>query len=108
MARRKVNKSEKIREAIEKLGGQEASPKTVVEELAKNGLKVATGLVSNIKDAMKGGKTGRKNGKKRGRKPVINGQMISLTDLVAAKKLVETLGSVEAAQSALAALVKLQ
>ncbi|MGD9647467.1 MAG: hypothetical protein AB7U73_17265 [Pirellulales bacterium] len=105
MAKRKVNKSAAIRESIEKLGGQDAKPQAVVEALAGQGLKVSTGLVSNIKHAMK------KKGKKRGRvagKASGNGAAISLHDLIAAKKLVEQVGSVDAAASAVAALAKLQ
>jgi len=108
MPRSKVNKSAKIREMLEKLGGQDGSPKAVVEALAKDGLKVPTGLVSNIKHAMKVGKNGRKASGKRDRKPSLNGQAFSVSDLLAAKQLVEALGSVEAAESAVAALAKLQ
>ena len=108
MAKRKVNKSQAIREMIESMGGQDAAPKAVVEALAGKGLKVATGLVSNIKFAMKKGKKGRKRGRPPGRKPSANGVAISLGNLLAAKKLVEQLGSIEAAASAVAVLAKLQ
>ncbi len=106
MAKRKVNKSAAIRETIEKLGGQDAAPKAVVEALAGQGLKVGTGLVSNIKTAMK--KKGKKRGRPPGRKPSTNGEAISLHGLIAAKKLVDQLGSVDAAKSAIDALAKLQ
>ncbi len=108
MAKRKVNKSQAIREMIETMGGQDAAPKAVVEALAGKGLKVATGLVSNIKSAMKKGKKGRQRGRPAGRKPSVNGEAISLHDLIAAKKLVEQLGSMDAAATAIAALAKLQ
>ena len=108
MAKRKVNKSQAVREMIEKMGGQQAAPKAVVEALAGQGLKVATGLVSNIKFAMKKGKKGRKRGRPSGGKPSTNGEAISIENLLAAKLFVAKLGSVEAAASAVAVLAKLQ
>jgi hypothetical protein len=108
MAKRKVNKSQAIREMIEKMGRQDAAPKAVAEALAGQGLKVTTGLVSNIKFAMKKGKKGRKRGRSPGRKPSANREAISLENLLAAKKLVEQLGSLDAATAAIGALAKLQ
>jgi hypothetical protein len=100
MARRKVNKAAKIREAFEKLGPG-ARPKDVIADLAAVKIKVSSAQVSNIKGTLNGhAKKGRKKSGKSG--------MIALSDLQAAKRLVESLGSVERAEGALAALAKLQ
>lgn len=109
MAKRKVNKSQAIREMVEKMGGQAAAPMAVAEALAGEGLKVSAGLVSNIKFGMKKKrKKGRKRGRPLGRKPSTNGEAISIENLLAAKHFVAKLGSVEAAASAVAVLAKLQ
>jgi hypothetical protein len=105
MPRTKVNKAAKIRETFEALG-PEARPKDVIATLAAKKIKVSSAQVSNIRSGLNGHA---KNGHaKRGRKKAGNGEMIALSDLQAAKKLVETLGSIEKAESALSALAKLQ
>lgn len=101
MARAKVNKAAKIRETFEKLG-PETRPKDVVAALAAAKIKVSPAQVSNIRSGLNG------HAKKNGRKKTGKGDMISLLDLQAAKRLVESLGSVEKAETALAALAKLQ
>lgn len=105
MARKKINKSEKIRELLETMGGQAASPNAVVAALKAKGIKVTATHVSNVKSHLKRGTKGRKPG----RKPA--GQstdLVSLADLQAAKRLIEVLGSVEAAQSAIGVLARLR
>ncbi len=100
MARTKVNKAAKIRETFEKLGPG-ARPKDVIADLAALKIKVSSAQVSNIKATMNGnGKNGHKKSGKNG--------AVSINDLLAAKKLIDTLGSVERAEIALAALAKLQ
>jgi hypothetical protein len=101
MPRTKVNKAAKIRDTFEKLG-HDARPKDVIAALAAAKIKVAAAQVSNIKAGLNG------NAKKKGRKNSAKSDMISLLDLQAAKKLIDSLGSVERAESALAALAKLQ
>jgi hypothetical protein len=100
MARTKVNKAAKIRETFEKLGAK-ARPKDVIAALAAQKIKVSSAQVSNTKSSMNGHAT---KGRKKAGKP----DMIALSDLQAAKRLVESLGSVERAETALAALAKLQ
>jgi hypothetical protein len=102
MAKRKINKAAKIREAFDTLGA-DARPKDVIALLAAKKIKVAPAQVSNLKAKL--GLPSNNGG--RGRKAA-SGQMISLSDLQAAKKLIEQLGSVEKAQTALSALAKLQ
>jgi hypothetical protein len=102
MARRKINKSAKIREAFEKLGAN-ARPKDVIAHLATRRIKVSSAQVSNIKSGSKARRTKDRKGRGRNR-----GTLVALSDLQAAKKLAELLGSVESARSALAALAKLQ
>ena len=102
MAKRKTNKAAKIREAFETLGA-EARPKDVIAHLAAGKIKVAPAQVSNIKGKL--GTAPKKGG--RGRK-ASSGDLIALSDLQTAKKLIEQLGSIEKAQTALSALAKLR
>jgi hypothetical protein len=100
MARRKVNKAAKIRETFEKLG-PDARPKDVIADLAAAKIKVSSAQVSNIKSGLNGhAKKGHKKSGKSG--------MIDLSDLQAAKRLVESRGSFERAEGALSALGKLR
>jgi hypothetical protein len=96
MARRKTNKSAKIREAFDKLGA-DARPRDVIAHLAAGKIKVAPAQVSTIKASLGKKKPGRRSGGD-----------LALQDLLAAKKLIEQLGSVEKAQTAIAALAKLR
>ena len=100
MPRTKINKAAKIRETFEKLGPG-ARPKDVIADLASAKIEVSSAQVSNIKATLPGHS---KNGHGKNAK---NGA-ISLSDLLEAKKLIESLGSVDRAQSALVALAKLQ
>jgi hypothetical protein len=99
MARTKVNKAAAIRAEFEK--NPEARPKDVVAALLAKKIKVAPAQVSNIRSGLNG-KT-----KKLGRKAKSSNGHIALADLIAAKKLVESLGSIEKATNAIAALAKL-
>lgn len=96
MTRRKVNKSAKIREEFDK--NPEARPRDVVAALAARKIKVSPAQVSTIRSRLTGQAKSRKT----------NGGMIALSDLQAAKKLVDALGSIERAQSAIVALARLQ
>jgi hypothetical protein len=100
MPRTKVNKAAKIRETFERLGPG-ARPRDVIAELASAKIEVSSAQVSNVKATLHGHS---KNGHGKHAK---NGAL-SLSDLLAAKKLIETLGSVDRAQGALTALAKLQ
>jgi hypothetical protein len=99
MARTKVNKAAKIRETFERLGPG-ARPKDVIAELAAAKIEVSSAQVSNIKATLGGPFTNGRGKRKSG--------SISIDDLVNAKKFIASLGSVERAQNALAALAKLQ
>ena len=93
MAKRTVNKAEKIREAFEELG-HDARPKDVIAALAAKHIKVAPAQVSNLKAKLGSPKRGKK------------GTGLSLDALLAAKKLVDTLG-IERAREAIDALATL-
>jgi len=103
MAKRKINKSEKIRKAFAKLG--DVGPKAVQEHLAEKKIKVSYALVAATKHRLNGGATKPKG--KRGRKPKANGH-ISLAALLTAKTLVDEAGSIEAAKQILAAFATLE
>lgn len=98
MARKKVSKAAHIRQTLETLG-KDAAPKDVIATLAAKRIKVSAAQVSNIKTVLAGGSKA-----PRGRNGT-NG-IISLSDLLAAKKLVREVG-LEKAQVALATLAKL-
>jgi uroporphyrinogen-III synthase len=78
-----------------------AKASEVVAALGEKGIKVSTASVYNLKARKKMGK--------RRRKAEENGQVVglSITGLLAAKKLVDTVGGIEPAREALNALAKL-
>ena len=97
-ASKRGNKAEAIRQAAKSIGGK-VRPRDVIAMLKDQGIKVTSAQVSTTLKQMGMRKTGR------GRKP--GAPSINIDDLLAAKKLVEQLGSVEAASTALSALAKL-
>ena len=84
---------------------QDASPSAVVAALKAKNIKVSPAAVSNVKAYARQGANGRKAG---GKPAKGKGDLLSLADLQAAKRLVDQLGSVEAAQSAVGVLAKLR
>lgn len=101
------NKAEAIRTAAGSLG-KTVRPKDVIAMLAKQGITVSSAQVSTTLKRMGMTKV------RRGRKPgavaasrATRSESITIEDLIAAKKLVTQLGSVEAASQALSALAKL-
>jgi hypothetical protein len=96
MARRKLNKSAKIREAFETMGA-DTRPKDIIEALAAKHIKVSSAAVSNIKAKLGGAKPGMKHS---------NGA-ITLDALLEAKKLVDKIGLTNAT-AAVSALSKLR
>ncbi|HVA45286.1 MAG TPA: hypothetical protein VNH11_02770 [Pirellulales bacterium] len=102
-----MNKSTNIRRYM--AHNPEAGPKRIRQGLADEGIHVSAALVNRIKyGAGAGGKK-----KRRGRKPKAaaasanGGGTLSLENLLAAKKLVVQLGSVESAKQAVDALARL-
>ena len=108
----KVNKSHEIRVEIKKLG-KKARPKDIVAALTERGIKVAPAQVSMIRTKMLG-----KRRKKRAMlahdvavassAKTTSGRPLSMADLVAAKKIAQELGGIDAALRALDALGKLR
>src|SRR5262245_50740780 len=105
MARRKTNKSAKIREYLS--ANPSATPSKIIEALKEKGVKVGASLVSQVKYGQMKGKNGRR--KKRGRPAArsVNGQRVDFTQLVEAKTLADKMGGVERARQALDLLAKL-
>ena len=86
MPRTKVNKAAKIRETFTTLGA-ETRPKDVIAHLAKAKIKVSSAQVSNVKATMNGhGANGHKGP--------------SMDDLLATKKLIDSVGSIRRVKSA--------
>jgi len=103
------NKAEAIRTAAGSLG-KTVRPKDVIAMLAKQGITVSSAQVSTTLKRM--GMTKVRRGRKPGAvakaaRAANRSDSISIHDLIAAKKLVTQLGSVEAATQALSALAKL-
>jgi hypothetical protein len=99
----KVNRSQAIRDYLAKT--PKAGPSEIKESLAKNGIKVSDSLISAVK--YKNPKSRR--GKKRGRpaRAASNGAAVAVDSLVAAKKMVDELGGIEAAEKAIGVLKRL-
>ncbi len=101
----KVNKTQAIRDALE--ANPDMSPSRIAEALTNSGIKVSAAYVSTTKSAMKNSK-----GKKRGAKSHANGRsksddLVSLPNLIEARKFVDRLGGIDEAQLVIAALSKL-
>jgi hypothetical protein len=95
-ARKKLNKSAKIREAFWTMG-LDARPKDVIEALAARRIKVTAAAVSNVKAKL---------GVRRDTHPRKDG-MITISDLAEANKFVKKLG-MQTALAAVNALSKLR
>lgn len=101
-------KAEGIRAAARSIGGK-VRPRDVIAMLAEQGIQVSSAQVSMTlrKMGMRKTKRGRKPGRPAASARAAHSGSISIDDLIAAKKLVERLGSIEAASQALSALAKL-
>lgn len=109
MAKKSVggpNKSEAIRGY--KRDNSSAGPKEIAEALTKDGIKVTSAFVSTVlsNDKRKTGKPTGRRGRGPGRRPAVESTS-SINQLIQAKKLVDTVGSVAKAREALEALAKL-
>lgn len=96
-----TNLSAEIRKYV--AANPKAKPKAVAEGLAEAGIKVTPVYVSTIvsNDRRKSGK-----GKRRGRKAAASVKGDLVETLLQAKKLVDTLGGIDAAKAALNTLAK--
>lgn len=96
MAKRKNNKSSKIREVLAE--NPNATPKEIAATLKARRVRVSAALISRVKYGAKAGKAHKSNGKAAG---------VNMDHLLAAKVFVGRVGSMEAAKSAVASLAKL-
>ena len=110
MAKKKAGKSlsQSIRDHLQ--ANPSAKPNQIVEALAKQGIKVSTGLASNIKYTS--GLSAKKKGKKRTKRTVMrrrpSAQTVDLSTLQAAAKFVATVGDAETATAAIKQVQSLQ
>ena len=102
-----VNKSQAIRDYL--YNHRDAKPAEVVAGLAKRRVKVSSAFVSTIKTRYQPGrkKASRRRKTTSRRRAVRRNDLVSVSELLQAKKLAAQLGGVERAQTALAALAKL-
>jgi len=112
MAKRKINKSQEIRDFVK--ANRSASAKDVVEALKQKGIKVSAPMVANVKS--KSGLTRSRRGRPPGRpssngvskvKRRANGNDIALDTLIEAKRFVAKVGSTQQAVDIIRALEKL-
>lgn len=97
----KTNKSEKIREFIEAHPELAGKPSQIAATLTKQGVKVSPQYVSTVKSLDGRHKRHAQNGKS------LDDLGLELSDILAAKKLVAEVGSLEKAQNAVYALGEL-
>ncbi len=107
MAKRKVNKSQEIRDYVK--ANREASAKDVVEALKRKGIKVSAPMVANVKS--KAGLTRSRRGRPpgSGASKIGRGSAsdIALDTLIEAKRFVAKVGSAQKAVDLIRALEKL-
>lgn len=100
------NKSQAIREY--KAANSSASPKEIATALHSSGLSVSAQFVSTVlSNAKKKNGVVGKRGPKPGRKAAKLGAVSELNHLIHAKKLVDQLGGIEAAKSAINTLAQI-
>ena len=108
MAKRKVNKSQEIRDYVK--ANRTASAKEVVDALKQKGIKVSAPMVANVKSkaGLTRSRRGRPplNGVARVGRPSKNGD-IALETLIEAKRFVAKVGSAQKAVDVIRALEKL-
>jgi len=99
-----VSKSEQIRQVAREIGSV-VRPRDVIQTLEQRGVMVTSGQVSTVLASM-----GKKRRGRRGRRPaavVAVASTLSLDSLIAAKRLADQLGGVQAAKTAVDALARL-
>ena len=107
MAKKKAvrgGKSEAVRNYI--AAHPDAKPKEIYEALTKKGVKLSLALVNAIKYSSKSGS--RKKTARRKKASKKSSGSISLTELIAAKELVESMGGTERVREALSVLDQLR
>ncbi|MEX2187002.1 MAG: hypothetical protein WD875_09425 [Pirellulales bacterium] len=103
-AKSTVNRSQAIRDYLAK--SPKASPTEIKEALAKEGIEVSDSLISAVKYKKKAkGKRGKKRGRPAG--ATAKAASVSVESLVAAKKMVNQLGGIAAAEKAIGILKRL-
>ncbi|HWB14535.1 MAG TPA: hypothetical protein VFE62_08395 [Gemmataceae bacterium] len=101
-----MNKSDHVRRYLSQ--HPSAKPKEIFQGLQGEGVDVSMALINRIKYGPESGRKGKRG--RRGRRTAAaatNGHQLSLEHLLAAKKLVDQLGSVQSAKQAVDALAKL-
>jgi arginine repressor len=100
-----VSKAQRIRDVAKALG-KKVRPRDVISELAQAGISVSSAQVSTtLRDA--GYRRRRRGGKAAAIAAPASGNGLNLDALIAAKALIQKVGSVEAAEEALRAMKKL-
>ena len=108
---KKINKAERIRAAAKAMG-KNVRPRDIIAELAKEGIVVSSAQVSTTLKSL-GYRRKRRKKHSNGAAPAtaskkMNGHRLDLESLMAAKALIEKVGSIQKAEEALSVLKKLQ
>jgi len=108
MAKRKVNKSQEIRDYVS--ANRTASAKDVVDALKKKGIKVSAPMVANVKSkaGLTRNRRGRPPGSTSAKAGRIKGGDVALDTLIEAKRFVTKVGSAQQAIDVIRALEKLE
>jgi hypothetical protein len=104
MARKSINKSEKIREYL--ATNPDATPTVIQQDLKRQGVPVTYSLISQVK--YKGGSTRKATRGSGGRSRGGRSANISIDELVSAKQIADRLGGLDRAKQALTLLERLQ
>lgn len=102
------SKSDAVRRYL--AGHPDASPNTVREALAAEGIGISTSLAASLKYSKQGGRKSGPRGTRAGRPRALRAQAVPALDfdaLVDAKRLAERMGGIDAAREALSILAKL-
>ena len=99
--KKKVNKTQAIKDALAR--SPSGSPSEIAAQLAESGIKVSAAYVSTVKSDAK-----RKGGKAKKSKRGPTDDLVSLPNLLEAKKFAEKIGGVQEARTLLDALKKIE
>lgn len=105
MAKKKVNKTQAIKDALN--SSSSGSPSEIAAALTKSGIKVSAAYVSTVKSDMKKKGSGGKKSKRAASNGKSSGDLVSLGNLMEARKFADRIGSVDEASQLINALAKL-
>lgn len=104
--KKKVNKTQAIKDALE--SSSSGSPSEIAESLTKSGIKVSAAYVSTVKSDMRRQARKGKSSKRGSAKSGATGDLVSIANLLEARKFADRIGGIAEARHLLEALKKLE